>query len=199
MPRDEKKTYPARYMRIKGWIARDVHGIRPFGNLTMRRLLQISIVLVLVLGGVQSVLAAALCPHMQHRDASASQNRAASEHSSSDMKGHCATTPNETPDQQHETATSPEAGTLDAALSLGATYQDGGTNCTHCMGRSERSSAPLSEGAMNRQNADAGVEAPRVLPALTLPFSPFVKEIIPHEVGPPNSVQRHILISVFLI
>lgn len=115
------------------------------------------------------------------------------------MKGHCAPTPKDNSGQQREAASDWKAQTLNTGFGLGVSNQDEKPNCAHCIGRSERPPAPLSESAVNQQNSNAGVEAPRALPAIALPPVSFVKEIIPYEVGPPDSVQRHVLISVFLI
>lgn len=73
-------------------------------------------------------------------------------------------------------------------------------SCVHCLGRSERPSAPaVTARAPDRTAKGAHDLAPRAVSAPALNANRFTPPVTPTQGAPPTGARRHLLLSVFLI
>lgn len=168
----------------------------------MRRFLNIGTAFVLVLSCWGSALAAP-CPHGCHLPAY-SHSHAHNQRSGAEPSGHCHSTAADDAQQSPEISGQEPTDVVTYAADDPAGAQSAGvfgsvrSTCDHCVGRTEVPTSSFTGRELSQTKkgdaADANVVSGRVIHA-----AGFVKEIVPHDDGPPSTVHRHVLLSVFRI
>ncbi|MFN2598503.1 MAG: hypothetical protein ABR563_15130 [Pyrinomonadaceae bacterium] len=130
-----------------------------------------------------TVLAAALCPHMQ-RDHACCHAQVAQDHAAHEMTGDMQMTPDV------ESAQGAEVTASDKPIE----------GCDHCMGRASQSPLTVTLREADRTNPGSDCAAPVVASGSCDLALPFTAQLPSREHSPPEaSVHRHVLISVFRI
>ncbi len=185
----------------------------------MKRLLPTSLALLLALGSLGQVFAAAFCPRMLGHDCCLAKT-ASGQHgtqSHQHMQGMAMDTMASENMEMNGSAMGmtledpafPPPSLDNQVIQVSGSGELVSANrieqpvgrCTHCMSHSGTQNAPVSSVSVpNRSNKDSGSVPLRVTRFLTRPAMTLAQIRLPRQHAPPgSSAPRHILINVFLI
>jgi hypothetical protein len=169
------------------------------GNAEMKRLINICMVFILLVGSSSNLLAGALCPHKEcwsfNREVTSFHNSTITSNST----GHSCSTSLSTSDESYNVTRSSEHETK-AHHSSNASSSNKSSTCPHCIGSTTLPTAVINEQVLTITRHDTGIEVDYIINRITTSFLLHRPEIIPTQGSPPGSSRpRHLLINVFRI